>query len=137
MSSISSLLGSDFATQSLIAQAGGGANPLGASPVVAPSEGSIPLQTIDNLFGTSDAASGTAAASSSIAPMLQTPPNLIGAAGLSEVLGGVLPTSGVPSPFELLRAQVQLVETQLGWQFTAKLAGTSVTGIQTLLNSQV
>jgi len=73
------------------------------------------------------------------APIFKTPPlfdYLNGALSTLDRLHPSLPNR-IPSATELTFAQLQASALQLSWQLTGKLVGTSVQGLNTLVNSQV
>lgn len=72
------------------------------------------------------------------APLLKIPENFEYLPGSIRTLESVLPTlPTLPSPVELLSAQMKISAIQLEWQFIAKATGTAVQGVQSLVNSQV
>lgn len=73
------------------------------------------------------------------APVIELPEGLSYLRGTTAALEKILPavSHGLPSPTELLAAQLQISSIQLGWQFISKATGTAVQGVQSLVNSQV
>jgi hypothetical protein len=89
-----------------------------------------------SLFGSS--ARGVESAEIVGAPLLKIPENFEYLPGTIRTLESVLPTlPTLPSPVELLSAQMKISAIQLEWQFIAKATGTAVQGVQSLVNSQV
>jgi hypothetical protein len=89
-----------------------------------------------SLFGTS--ARGVESPEVVAAPMLKIPENFDYLPGTISTLESVLPSlPALPSPVELLAAQMKISAIQLEWQFIGKATGTVVQGIQSLVNSQV
>lgn len=90
-----------------------------------------------SLFGTS--ARGVDSPEVVATPLLKIPENIDYLSGTTRVLDKILPSlpNQVPSPMELLGAQLQISAIQLEWQFIAKATGTAVQGVQSLVNSQV
>jgi hypothetical protein len=131
----------------LLAQAAPAPMPVGApdpsaaavsafqSAMDAPSADSLGLSK--TMFGTS--AQAAESVDTVAAPMLHIPGNFEYLAGTVRTLESVLPTlpNSLPSPVELLSAQMKISAIQLEWQFIAKATGTAVQGIQSLVNSQV
>lgn len=76
---------------------------------------------------------------SNVAPVFATPPLFDYLGGAMNSLDRMFPSlpSHIPSPSEMFSAQLQASATQLSWQLTGKLVGTSVQGLNTLVNSQV
>lgn len=72
-------------------------------------------------------------------PLLQLPENLDYLTGTVKTLETIFPTvpGQLPSPADLLGAQMRISAAQLEWQFIAKATGTAVQGVQSLVNSQV
>jgi len=72
-------------------------------------------------------------------PLLQLPENLDYLTGTVNTLETIFPTvpGQLPSPADLLGAQMRISAAQLEWQFIAKATGTAVQGVQSLVNSQV
>jgi hypothetical protein len=72
------------------------------------------------------------------APINTAPTMSIDSANLFQDLPAYLHQIGGPSdPTALLRAQVEVTEASLAWQFMGQLSAKSVTGLQSLLNNQV
>lgn len=72
------------------------------------------------------------------APILKVPDNIEYLSGTVRTLETVFPDlPTLPSPVELLSAQMTISAIQLEWQFVAKATGTVVQGVQSLVNSQV
>jgi len=92
----------------------------------------------DNLFGNSSIPAESIAPTTA-APLLDIPNNMEYLPGTLHVLKSVLPSlpNGLPSPMDLLNAQLKVSSLQLEWQFIAKATGTAVQGVQSLVNSQV
>lgn len=89
-----------------------------------------------SLFGTS--ARGVESPEMVAAPILKIPGNFEYLPGTVRTLESVLPTlPSLPSPVDLLSAQMKISAIQLEWQFIAKATGTAVQGVQSLVNSQV
>lgn len=91
----------------------------------------------DNLFGNSSIPVESINATD--APLLDIPDNMEYLSGTINVLKSVFPSlpNSLPSPMDLLSAQLQVSALQLQWQFIAKATGTAVQGITSLVNSQV
>lgn len=89
------------------------------------------------LFG--DAAKNVEGPGTVAAPMLNLPEEIEYLSGTLRTLESILPAvkDGLPSPVDLLSAQMQVSAIQLEWQFIAKAIGTVVQGVQSLVNSQV
>jgi type III secretion system YscI/HrpB-like protein len=89
------------------------------------------------LFGTSATPDAEVALDS--APALRIPNGFNYSTGALNTLDQIFPSlpGAVPSPHEMLAAQMRISFIQLAWQFTGKLVGTSVQGFNTLVNSQV
>ena len=89
------------------------------------------------LFG--DAAKNVEGPGIVAAPMLNVPEEIQYLPGTMRTLESILPSvkNGLPSPVDLLSAQMQVSAIQLEWQFIAKATGTVVQGVQSLVNSQV
>ena len=89
-----------------------------------------------SLFGTS--ARGVESPEMVAAPILRIPENFEYLPGTIRTLEKVFPDlPSLPSPVELLSAQMKISAIQLEWQFIAKATGTVVQGVQSLVNSQV
>lgn len=90
-----------------------------------------------NLFGNSSR--GVEAPGMVGAPILEIPENFEYLPGTVRTLEKILPDlpNALPSPVDLLAAQMKISAIQLEWQFIAKATGTAVQGVQTLVNSQV
>jgi hypothetical protein len=90
-----------------------------------------------NLFG--DSSKGVELPDSVAAPILKVPENFEYLPGTVRTLESILPSlpNSLPSPMELLSAQLKISTIQLEWQFIAKATGTVVQGIQSLVNSPV
>ena len=104
-----------------------------SSPTSADGGGMLASQ----LFG--DVAKGVDAPGNVAAPMLNVPEEIQYLSGTIRTLESILPSvkNGLPSPVDLLSAQMQVSAIQLEWQFIAKATGTVVQGVQSLVNSQV
>jgi len=91
----------------------------------------------ENLFGNSSMPAGSIGSVG--APLLDIPNNMEYLTGTLNVLKSVLPSlpNSLPSPMDLLNAQLKVSSLQLEWQFIAKATGTAVQGVQSLVNSQV
>lgn len=92
---------------------------------------------VEDLFGTSAVENREVAKVH--APLLDLPDNIDYLTGTTKVLETILPKlpNQLPSPMDLLAAQLRISSVQLGWQFISKATGTAVQGVQTLVNSQV
>jgi hypothetical protein len=89
-----------------------------------------------SLFGTS--VRGVEPPEFVAAPILKVPENIEYLPGTVRTLESIFPElPTLPSPVELLSAQMQISAIQLEWQFIAKATGTVVQGVQSLVNSQV
>jgi hypothetical protein len=89
-----------------------------------------------SLFGTS--VRGVEPPELVAAPILKVPDNIEYLPGTIRTLEAVFPDlPALPSPVELLSAQMKISAIQLEWQFIAKATGTAVQGVQSLVNSQV
>jgi type III secretion system YscI/HrpB-like protein len=89
------------------------------------------------LFGTS--ATPDAEVVFDFAPALRIPKGFNYSTGALNTLDRIFPSlpGAVPSPTEMLSAQMRVSSIQLAWQLTGKLVGTSVQGFNSLVNSQV
>ena len=89
------------------------------------------------LFGTS--ATPDAEVVFDFAPALRIPKGFNYSTGALNTLDRIFPSlpGAVPSPHEMLAAQMRVSSIQLAWQLTGKLVGTSVQGFNSLVNSQV
>lgn len=96
-----------------------------------------PMALSSELFGNS--AIENYPTSKVAAPLLDIPQNIDYLAGTTRVLDKILPSlpNQLPSPMDLLGAQLRISAIQLEWQFIAKATGTAVQGVQSLVNSQV
>jgi hypothetical protein len=92
---------------------------------------------LSDLFGSS--AQYVHEAVENMAPLLRIPSDFNFSNGTFSALDKVFPSlpNAVPSPMELFAAQIQVSQIQLAWQLTGKMIGTSVQGVNTLVNSQV
>ena len=131
----------------LLAQASPAAAPVGGttapssasvaafqSAMDAPSSDAIGLGK--SLFGSS--ARGVESPEVVTAPILEIPENFEYLPGTVRTLETILPQlPSLPSPVDLLSAQMKISAIQLEWQFIAKATGTAVQGVQSLVNSQV
>lgn len=131
----------------LFAQAAPAAGAVG--PTVSPSAAAVgafqsamdssPVDSIGlgkSLFGTS--ARGVESPEVVGAPILKIPENFEYLPGTVRTLESIFPTlPSLPSPVDLLSAQMKISAIQLEWQFIAKATGTAVQGVQSLVNSQV
>ena len=89
------------------------------------------------LFGTS--ATPDAEVVFDFAPALRIPKGFNYSTGALNTLDRIFPSlpGAVPSPTEMLSAQMRVSSIQLAWQLAGKLVGTSVQGFNSLVNSQV
>lgn len=89
------------------------------------------------IFG--DSTKGIESPETVAAPILKVPENFEYLPGTVRTLETILPTlpNSLPSPIDLLSAQMKISAIQLEWQFIAKATGTVVQGVQSLVNSQV
>jgi hypothetical protein len=92
---------------------------------------------LGDIFGSSANATGEVA--EDMAPLLRIPGDFHYSKGTFNAIDQLFPSlpNSVPSPMELFTAQVQISQIQLAWQLTGKMIGTSVQGVNTLVNSQV
>jgi hypothetical protein len=92
---------------------------------------------VEDLFGSSAVENRQPAKVN--APLLELPHQIDYLSGTTKALETILPTlpNHLPSPMDLLAAQLRISSIQLGWQFISKATGTAVQGVQTLVNSQV
>lgn len=108
--------------------AGGGADAASTSKSVG---------ILSDIFGSS--AEQVSELEQNMAPLLRIPSDYNFSSGTFSALDKIFPSlpNAVPSPMELFAAQIQVSQTQLAWQLTGKMIGTSVQGFNTLVNSQV
>jgi hypothetical protein len=97
----------------------------------------LDLARVEELFGT--LATDRTKPASVADPLLRLPSNLDYLTGTIKTLETIFPTvpGQLPSPTDLLGAQMLISAAQLEWQFIAKATGTAVQGVQSLVNSQV
>jgi hypothetical protein len=97
----------------------------------------LDLARVEELFGT--LATDRTKPASVADPLLRLPSHLDYLTGTIKTLETIFPTvpGQLPSPTDLLGAQMLISAAQLEWQFIAKATGTAVQGVQSLVNSQV
>jgi len=131
-----------ISAQSFVHAVGAAQNPATPSPSAVDAfqsamHGAHGTSLAENLFGNSSMP--VESIGSVGAPLLNIPDNIEFLPGTLNVLKAVLPSlpNSLPSPMDLLSAQLKVSSLQLEWQFIAKATGTAVQGVQSLVNSQV